>query len=189
MDQVRVSRTLSRVLRHDPAAAGVSLDDAGWASVPELLAGLADRGVTVTRDELVAVVAGSDKQRFELDTVTDRIRARQGHTVPVDLGLAPATPPPVLYHGTPARNVASILRDGLRRGQRHHVHLSPDEETAHRVGARRGNPVVLEVDAAAMAAAGHEFYLTSNGVWLTDAVPPAYVTGPTSPAGALAPGR
>jgi putative RNA 2'-phosphotransferase len=119
-------------------------------------------------------VASSDKQRFALDG--DRIRASQGHSVRVDLGLTPLPPPPVLFHGTPERNVPAILREGLRRGDRHHVHLSPDARTATAVGARRGRPAVLSVDAAAMADDGHVFLRSANGVWLVDAVPPQYLT-------------
>jgi putative RNA 2'-phosphotransferase len=121
-------------------------------------------------------VRESDKQRFVIDGSTDRIRANQGHSVPVDLGLPPATPPPVLYHGTPVRNVDAILREGLLRGSRHAVHLSPDIATAHRVGARRGRHVVLAVDASAMNQEGHRFLTSANGVWLVDHVPPQYVT-------------
>lgn len=178
MDLVRTSRRISRVLRHAPQSVGLTLDRAGWVGVDDLLDALARHGAAVTRPELEQVVAGNDKQRFELDPTADRIRARQGHSVEVDLGLSPATPPPVLFHGTPQRNVEAISREGLVRGTRHHVHLSPDRATAERVGARRGRSVVLEVDAAAMADAGHTFYVTGNGVWLTDAVPPRYVTDP-----------
>ncbi len=117
----------------------------------------------------------NDKQRFEWDVAADRIRARQGHSVPVELDLAPSTPPAVLFHGTPTRNLDSILATGLDRRQRHHVHLSPDRDTAAVVGARRGEHVVLVVDAARMHADGHEFWVTGNGVWLTDSVPASYL--------------
>jgi putative RNA 2'-phosphotransferase len=164
------------VLRHAPESAGVTLDAAGWVGVPDLLAGLAAHGAPLSRAELDRVVAGGDKRRFELDLAGDRIRAYQGHSVPVSLGLEPTPPPDVLYHGTSERSVAAIVDGGLRRGARHHVHLSPDPGTAARVGARRGRPVVLRVDAGRMAADGHLFFLTGNGVWLTDVVPAGYVT-------------
>lgn len=176
VDAVRTSRQLTQVLRHAPGSVGVTLDHAGWVDVPELLAALAEHGLVLSRTELDEVVAGSDKQRFEV--VGDRIRARQGHSVPVDLGLQPQAPPTVLFHGTPVANLAAIREQGLVRGVRHHVHLSPDPETAARVGARRGRFVVLEVAAAATAAAGHEFFVTGNGVWLVDAVPPEHLTFP-----------
>ena len=171
VDDVRTSRLLARVLRHAPGSVGVTLDGAGWVGVPALLDALAAHGTTVSRPRLERVVARDDKQRFELDPAGDRIRARQGHSVAVDLGLEATPPPSVLYHGTPERHLAAILRQGLHRGARHHVHLSGDVETATRVGARRGRPVVLAVDAGAMARDGHRFFLTGNGVWLTDAVP------------------
>ncbi|GAA2722640.1 RNA 2'-phosphotransferase [Cellulomonas aerilata] len=175
MDLVRTSKRLSRVLRHAPGSVGVTLDAAGWVGVPELLDGLATHGTPLSRAELDAVVTGGDKRRFELDVVGDRIRAYQGHSVVVSLSLEPATPPDVLFHGTPERNVRAILAGGLLRGSRHHVHLSHDVATAVRVGGRRGRPVVLRVDAGRMAADGHVFFLAGNGVWLTDVVPADYL--------------
>ena len=170
---VKVSKYLSRHLRHQPERLGLTLEPGGWVEVDDLLRACAAADFAVTREELEEVVARNDKRRFSLEG--SRIRANQGHTVEVDLGLEPADPPAVLFHGTGEKSVGAILRDGLERRGRHHVHLSPDEETATRVGARHGRPVVLEVDAAAMAADGHAFFVTANGVWLTGAVPPGYL--------------
>lgn len=179
-DLVRLSKRLSYVLRHHPASAGLTLDEQGWVAVDELLAGLSATGAPVSRVQLDAVVAGNDKQRFALRPGPDgreRIRASQGHSVPVDLGLVGRTPPDVLFHGTSEQAVPAILRDGLRRQARHHVHLSVDVPTARRVGSRRpGAVVVLRVDAAAMAADGYEFLRSDNGVWLTAYVPAAYLS-------------
>lgn len=172
---VRTSKFLSLLLRHDPGRAGLTLDENGWVEVPRLLQALARTGHPISRADLERVVATNDKQRFALDTAHDRIRANQGHSVPVDLGLSAVTPPPVLYHGTADRNVEAILAAGLRRGDRHHVHLSADQATAARVGARRGRFRILVVDAAAMHADGYTFYRSANGVWLTDAVPLQYL--------------
>ncbi|WP_316526961.1 RNA 2'-phosphotransferase [Kitasatospora brasiliensis] len=173
---VRSSKMLSRVLRHEPALVGVTPDGSGWVRVDELLAGFAARGRPLTRDELDHIVATNDKRRFGYSPDGLSIRANQGHTVAVDLGLAAAVPPPVLYHGTADRHLAAIFREGLRPMARRDVHLSADTETATKVGARHGRPVVLTVHASAMAAAGHEFRLSENGVWLTDAVPPRYLS-------------
>ena len=139
-----------------------------------LLAALHARGRPLDRATLERIVAGTDKQRYELRA--GRIRAAQGHSVPVELGLEPVSPPAVLFHGTVARNLPGIRATGLRPGQRHQVHLSPDEATARSVGGRRGEPVVLRVDAAGMHAAGFLFYRAANGVWLTDRVPPDWIT-------------
>lgn len=167
---------MSLALRHRPDRFGLALDGAGWVPVDDLLAAL-----RIDRADLDAVVAGNDKQRFAVERGPDgvqRIRANQGHSVPVDLGLTPAEPPSRLYHGTNAAALDSIRAAGLHRGGRHHVHLSPDVETAQRVGARRAGPtVVLAVDAAGMARDGHVFYRSANGVWLTDAVPARYLAG------------
>lgn len=168
---VRLSKRLSSVLRHRPGSVGLELGDGGWVAVDDLLAALARHGRPVSRAELEDVVAANDKQRFALDRRPDgdRIRAQQGHSVQVDLQLVPVAPPARLFHGTPRRNLPAILAEGLHRGGRHHVHLSQDLETAQRVGSRRGDAVVLEVDTAAV---GGAFYRSGNGVWLTDAVPP-----------------
>ncbi|MFI5534673.1 RNA 2'-phosphotransferase [Kitasatospora sp. NPDC051853] len=172
---VRVSKTLSRVLRHDPASIGIALDEAGWVPVDTLLAALARKGTRITRDELDHVVANNNKKRFAYSEDGSAIRASQGHSVAVDLGLAAAEPPAVLYHGTTGTNLDAIFREGLRPMSRQDVHLSADTETAVRVGSRHGRPVVLTVDAAGLHAAGHEFRISANGVWLTDAVPPGYL--------------
>ena len=171
MDAVRISKRLSFVLRHRPDSVGLTLDDAGWADVEELLAAL-----RLTRPQLEQVVAGNDKQRFAFDATGTRIRASQGHSVPVALGYESAVPQAELFHGTVERFLPAILAEGLRPGNRHAVHLSADVETARRVGSRRGRPVVLRVDAAAMAASGATFTRSANGVWLVAAVPAAHLT-------------
>ncbi len=174
MDDLKASKKLSYVLRHAPESIGITLDEAGWVPVADLLAALAARGWAVSPDQLDRVVTSSDKQRFAL--ADGRIRANQGHSVPVQLGLAPSTPPAELFHGTVSRSLSAIWAEGLARGNRHHVHLSPDRETATRVGARRGRPVVLTVAAGQMLADGYLFYRSANGVWLTDAVPARYLS-------------
>ncbi|WP_344358564.1 RNA 2'-phosphotransferase [Streptomyces gobitricini] len=170
---VRVSKYLARHLRHQPERIGLVLDAHGWVPIDDLLRAAAGHGVRITRAELEHVVAVNDKRRFAIDG--DRIRASQGHTVAVDLDLPTAEPPTYLYHGTVARSLPAIRAEGLRPMARHHVHLSADRETATRVGARRGRPVVLPVDAGAMRRDGHVFHVSANGVWLTAAVPPAYL--------------
>jgi putative RNA 2'-phosphotransferase len=145
-------------------------------AVTELLAALARHGFPVTRDELDAVVAINDKQRFAFDEAGGRIRANQGHSVEIDLELTPAEPPDVLYHGTAATSLDAILAGGLLKMRRHHVHLSQDTATALRVGARHGKPVVLAVASRKMIGNGFRFFVSANGVWLVDHVPPAYLT-------------
>jgi putative RNA 2'-phosphotransferase len=172
MDVVGASKRLSFVLRHRPDSVGLTLDDAGWADVDALLAALAQHGRALTRAELDDVVRRNDKQRFAFDPSGTRIRASQGHSVPVALGYAAEAPPDELFHGTVERFLPTILAEGLRPGNRHAVHLSADVATARRVGARRGRPVVLRVDAAALAAEGAAFTRSANGVWLVAAVPP-----------------
>lgn len=170
---VKVSKYVSKHLRHQPDRIGLVLDPQGWVEIDDLLGAAAAHGFRFTRAELDHVVAANDKQRFAVDGT--RIRASQGHTVAVDLGLPEAEPPAFLYHGTVAAALDAIRAEGLRPMARHHVHLSPDRETATRVGARRGRPVVLTVDAGAMHAAGHVFHISANGVWLAEVVPPEFL--------------
>lgn len=170
------SKFLSFVLRHKPEAIGITLDREGWVKVETLVDAARRHGRSLDAGMIERVVATNDKQRFALSADGKSIRANQGHsTTTVEIGFAEQAPPPVLYHGTVPRFVDAIRGQGLKRGSRHHVHLSPDRETATLVGRRRGDPVVLVIDAARMHAAGHAFFLSANGVWLTDHVPAQYI--------------
>ena len=171
----RDSKFLSRVLRHEPELIEIQLDPQGWVSVDDLLRRLKKAGRGLTRDQLQEIVQTNDKKRFTFSSDGHRIRAAQGHSVDVDLGLSPLVPPNVLYHGTAAQNLDAIFQMGLNPSRRRQVHLSLDQETAIRVGQRHGKPVVLRVDAGNMHAAGHVFTCSDNGVWLTDSVPAAYL--------------
>jgi putative RNA 2'-phosphotransferase len=173
---ISVSKYLAKYLRHTPHELGLTLRPGGWVPVDDLLTAAERHGFPISYDELVDCVEANDKQRFALDVSGELIRANQGHSVEVDLQLEEREPPETLFHGTVERFLSPILSEGLIRGRRHHVHLSKDMETAKKVGARRGKPVILAVDAGRMHRDGHGFYLSVNGVWLTDAVPPAYLS-------------
>jgi putative RNA 2'-phosphotransferase len=177
---VRVSKFLSYVLRHEPASIGLVLDESGWSSISELIALSQAIDTPLSRELIESVVATSDKQRFAISDDGMRIRANQGHSVSVELGLSASRPPVSLYHGTATRFLDSILAEGLRRGSRQYVHLSSDVPNATRVGQRHGKPMVLEVRAAALFDAGKPFYLSDNGVWLTEGVPPEFLVFPSS---------
>jgi len=172
----QTSKFLSLVLRHAPERIGLVLDAQGWTSVDDLIAKANAAGVALDRAMLLEIVATSDKQRFTLSADGMRIRAAQGHSVEIDLDLEPALPPAILFHGTARTNVDAIRAEGLKPGRRRHVHLSPDMETARRVGMRHGTPVIFEVATARMHADGFTFWQADNGVWLTDHVTPAYLT-------------
>lgn len=186
-DDIELSKWLSWVLRHEPGALGLTLDPQGWTSLDHLVAAAGKHGHTLSAGRIREVVRASDKQRFALSADESRIRAQQGHSVEVELDLRAQTPPEVLFHGTVGRSLSSIRQQGLVKGARHHVHLSPDAETASRVGRRRGEPVVLAIEAAAMTYDGFVFYLTPNGVWLTERVPPRYLEFPPEEAGRESP--
>jgi len=177
-DLVRFSKFLSLVLRHNPGRFGITLDAGGWAEIEAVIAGANRAGIPLTRPLLERVVAENDKQRFAFNAAGTAIRARQGHSILVDLQLVPIEPPAQLYHGTAERFLPSIREQGLIRRSRQYVHLSPDEATALKVGTRHGRPVVLRVESGAMARDGHVFYCSENGIWLVDAVPVQYLIFP-----------
>lgn len=176
---IKTSKFLSLILRHQPEVVGMQLDEAGWLDINELIANANARGKKLTLELLHEVVSTNDKKRFALSDDGLRIRASQGHSVAaVDLKLDEAEPPETLYHGTVAAFLASIRASGLEKRSRNHVHLSADEATATKVGSRRGKPIILHIDAAAMHHVGHQFYLSANGVWLVDAVPTNFLRFP-----------
>jgi len=170
----KLSKLLSYWLRHAPEAGDLTLDEAGWARVASVRTALSREGADPAL--LEQVVEGSDKQRFELYPDGTRIRARQGHSIGVNMDWPITTPPETLYHGTVERFLEAIFAEGLKPMARHHVHLSPDVETATRVGERRGAPVLLRIAAGEMARQSAVFRLSSNGVWLAEAVPPAFLS-------------
>lgn len=171
----RISKHLSYILRHHPESIGIKIDKGGWIDVSELLQKVERNNFPITLDELRTVVKENNKQRFSFSNDGRRIRANQGHSIPVDLGYAVVVPLNILYHGTDQRNIESIWINGLTKGDRHHVHLSSDQDTATKVGQRHGRPVIFKVQAKQMHQDGHKFYLSANGIWLTEHVAPKYL--------------
>lgn len=148
---------ISLVLRHKPEAAGISLDEHGWADIEKLLAGMNASGHRIDREMLEEIVRTDEKGRYSLSGDGAKIRANQGHSVPVDVELSPAQPPEILYHGTAERFAYAIREGGLLPMGRLYVHLSKDVETAVKVGNRHGKPVVFEVESGRMYRDGIPF--------------------------------
>lgn len=166
-----MGKQLSFLLRHDSEAFSNGLiDKHGWRKVSELI-----KDHKYTKDLLDDIVKTNNKQRYEYNEDETLIRARQGHSINVDVNLSESTPPDILYHGTATRFLDSILEKGIVKGNRLHVHLSKDEETATTIGARHGKPYVLKIDAKKMHEDGIKFYLSNNNVWLTDFVDVKYI--------------
>lgn len=172
---IKQSKFMSMVLRHKPESIGLVLDEAGWVDVNELIEKANVHGRCLTVALIQEIVRCNDKQRFSISEDGARIRANQGHSINVDLGLQTKRPPKNLFHGTATRFMGSIRSKGLLPSGRHHVHLSENRDTAKQVGSRHGVPVLLEVAANKMAQDGFVFYLSENGVWLTEKVPMKYI--------------
>ena len=178
MDEKRkkkISKFLSLILRHQPEVVGLSLEENGWVEVEKLIKACSDYGKPFTRKELEEVVATNDKKRFAFDDTGKKIRANQGHSVEVEIEFEKRTPPAILYHGTAEKNVGVIFAEGLKKMSRHHAHLSADTETATKVGMRYGKPVIFQIETAGMIAEGFEFFVSANGVWLVENVPPKFL--------------
>lgn len=174
-ENTRISKFLSLVLRHQPDSIGIALDKNGWTDVEDLIEKSSSKGINITEEILKHIVETNEKKRFIFNDTFDKIRANQGHSVEIDLGYVAQHPPAILYHGTSEKSIDSILKTGLEKRNRHHVHLSSKIETAIQVGKRYGKPVVFTVFAEEMYVDKHEFFLSDNGVWLTDNVPAKYL--------------
>lgn len=171
----KISKFLSLVLRHKPETIGLEMDKNGWVSVKELLKKTKSKFPELNMGLLEEVVSTNDKQRFSFNENKTKIRANQGHSIDVDLKYTEQEPPEILFHGTVDKFLKNIKNEGLQKMSRHHVHLSADEETATKVGSRRGKPVILVIESGKMHSDGIKFYKSENEVWLTDMVEPKYI--------------
>jgi len=168
-----VSKFLSYILRHKPDSIGLQLDPYGWLLIDDIIAN-SQAEIVLSKEIIKEAVSGNKKQRFTISDDGKYIRANQGHSIKVDLQLTPQVPPDILYHGTASRFLESILKEGLKAGQRHHVHLSSNIQTAKEVGSRYGKPVILTIDSKKMHQDGYQFFISNNLVWLTESVPTQY---------------
>ena len=175
MRLIQISKFMSKFLRHSPEKLGIKLDSGGWVNVDSFLSACEKYNFPISKKELCEVVRTDNKTRYSFNETGDKIRANQGHSTEVDLELKEKTPPDFLYHGTVERFIDSIDKTGLNKGQRHHVHLSEDVETAKNVGSRRGKPIIAKIDCRQMLIDGYKFYQSENKVWLTDSVPRKYI--------------
>ena len=176
IENKRISKFLSLILRHQPETIQLTLDENGWAEVNELITKSAKSRMHFSFEDLEEVVKTNNKKRFAFNEDKTRIRASQGHSIDVDLSLKAVQPPDFLYHGTAESNISSILDNGIEKRTRQHVHLSADKETATKVGMRHGKPVILTIRTGKMAEDGILFYLSENNVWLTDFVDVKYIS-------------
>ncbi len=174
MNHRRTSRYLCLILRHKPEVIGITLDEHGWADVEALIEGVS-RTHELDREILERIVDEDEKGRYSFNEDHTKIRANQGHSIPVDVELEELAPPEILFHGTGENYVDSIDRQGLIPKTRLYVHLSADYGTAVKVGQRHGKPVVYTVDSKRMQEDGYVFYCSVNGVWLTKEVPARYL--------------
>lgn len=173
--QNSLSKFLSLVLRHQPQLIGIHLDKEGWVEVQDLLEKMNLHGQKLLLEDLKEIVANNPKQRFAFNSEQNKLRASQGHSIPIELGYPNQQPPEILYHGTNEKSLESIFEKGIEKKNRHKVHLSTSLETALQVGSRKGNAVVLKVLSGRMFLHGHQFFLSDNGVWLTEYVAPIFL--------------
>ena len=170
-----IGKFICLILRHKPNSIGISLDENGWANTQELLNGLNSAGNKINMEQLIHIVDTDNKHRFSFNENKSKIRANQGHSLPINLGLVETVPPAILYHGTSVKFIDSIKLNGILKKSRQYIHLSSNKETAISVGSRHGKPIVLEINAMQMFLDGYKFYLSENLVWLTDNVPYQYI--------------
>ena len=175
MNIEKLSKFISLILRHKPEEIGISLDDFGWAKTEDLINGINNSGRKIDIEILEEIVRTDDKQRYSFNEDKTKIRANQGHSIPVNVELKELEPPATLYHGTATKSIEGIRQQGIKSMSRLYVHLSKDFETAKKVGARHGECVVLIINAKKMYEDGIKFYLSENGVWLTKYVDPKYI--------------
>ncbi len=173
--KTKISKFLSLILRHKPTVVGLTLDENGWISVEKLIKACSVYGRKFSLAELKEVVETNDKKRFAFDETGKNIRANQGHSLEIEIEFEEKIPPEILYHGTAEKTVGEIFADGLKKMSRHHVHLSADEETAKKVGARHGKPAIFKIETKKMLAENLKFYVSANGVWLVESVPPEFL--------------
>lgn len=175
-DKKRIGKFLSLVLRHSPETIGIELDEKGWVDVSELIKKCAKHRYVFTITQLEEIVATNNKKRYAFNDSKTKIRANQGHSININLELNPVEPPAYLYHGTATRFLPSIRVKGILKGNRQHVHLSKDKDTAVNVGSRHGKPAVLTIMSGKMYENGILFYCSDNGVWLTDYIDTKYIS-------------
>ena len=175
MNIEKLSKFISLILRHKPEEIGISLDDFGWAEVEDLINGINTSGRNIDMNILEEIVRTDNKQRYSFNEDKTKIRANQGHSIPVKVELKELAPPSTLYHGTATKSIEGIKQLGIKSMSRLYVHLSKDFETAKQVGERHGECVVLVINAKRMYENGIKFYLSENGVWLTEYVDPKYI--------------
>ena len=172
----KTSIYISLILRHKPQVINKSIDEFGYMKVNELLEGMNSTGYTITERDLNRIIEEDDKQRYSFNNSKDKIRANQGHSIKVNLGLQPIDPPNILYHGTCKRVENIILSEGIKKMARQYVHLSKDIETARKVGLRHGEFLIFKVNTIQMFLDGYKFYLSDNDVYLTNYVPSKYIS-------------
>lgn len=175
IERKNIGKFISLILRHEPKKIDLDLDRNGWADVEELIRKSSIHKIYFTKKELELIVESNDKKRYSFNNDKTKIRANQGHLIPIDMEFEPVEPPEFLFHGTAERFLSSIREQGITKMSRQHIHLSSTKETANKVGARHGKSVVLTIHSGKMYKEGIIFHKSVNGVWLTDYVHPVYI--------------
>lgn len=172
----KLSVFISLILRHKPEVIGLTLDDEGYLEVNKLIEKINESGREIDLKILNEIVVTDNKKRYSFNEDKTKIRANQGHSIPVNLSLKKAVPKGPLYHGSSEKSKELIAQLGLIKGSRNYVHLSENLETAIQVGSRRGKPIVYQIDYNKMLEDNFELWISENNVWLSNDIPPKYLT-------------
>lgn len=176
----RFSRWMAYVLRHNPARYGLQPDRHGYVDLEEFLRAAGHRYPDLTPDEVRGLIASSGASRFEV--TGERLRARYGHSIPVEPVGPPVEPPPSLYYGTEASRAAAALAGGLEPVDRRMLHLSGTADEALTIARRKtDHPALLRVLAQEAHRAGIAFHREST-LYLVSRLPAQFLQPEELPA-------
>jgi putative RNA 2'-phosphotransferase len=170
----RLSKFMSYILRHNALDYGLTLDSDGFVSLEELVNAIQQENQweDVSQEIIEQVVHECEKQRYEI--IDTNIRARYGHSKS-HVSYIPTVPPNSLYHGTNTKAISAIMHSGLKPMNRQYVHLSETTKFATIAGKRRGDLILVLVDAKSAHESGINFYPAGGEVWLSDEIPPQFI--------------
>jgi len=154
------------------------MDINGWIDVKDIIRQFKKGGKRyhwLRPHHFTAIAETDPKGRYEVRGNT--IRATYGHTVEIELDLPTDNIPDALYFPCDPKQTENLLEVGISPSGRAHVHLSATIRNAAEAGhVHFALPTILEVDTAQMYAAGETIWHAGITVYLTENVPPQYLS-------------